>query len=95
MLLFHAVHTGPTYLIFPLIALSPVITIALSLLAAARAHRAGSAPSASCSRSRSLPLFDYEPGAGRQHTGRLVLLALVILAAWGVQAYFIKLANAP
>src|SRR5215472_10832683 len=32
MLLFHAVRTGPTYLIFPLIALSPVVTIALSLL---------------------------------------------------------------
>src|SRR5262249_40855234 len=30
MLLFHAVRTGPTYLIFPLIALSPVVTIALS-----------------------------------------------------------------
>ena len=27
MLLFHAVHTGPTYLIFPIIALSPVVTI--------------------------------------------------------------------
>ena len=26
MLLFHAVHTGPTYLIFPIIALSPVVT---------------------------------------------------------------------
>ena len=32
MLLFHAVHTGPTYLIFPVIALSPVVTIALSML---------------------------------------------------------------
>ncbi len=32
MLLFHAVHTGPTYLIFPIIALSPVITIALSMM---------------------------------------------------------------
>src|SRR6202012_1971406 len=31
MLLFHAVHTGPTYLIFPIIALSPVVTIALSM----------------------------------------------------------------
>ena len=31
MLLFHAVHTGPTYLIFPLIALSPIVTIALSV----------------------------------------------------------------
>ena len=32
MLLFHAVHSGPTYLIFPIIALSPVITIAMSML---------------------------------------------------------------
>src|SRR3954467_1573284 len=31
MLLFHAVHTGPTYLIFPVIALSPVVTIGLSM----------------------------------------------------------------
>ena len=32
MVLFHAVHTGPTYLIFPIVALSPVVTIALSML---------------------------------------------------------------
>ena len=32
MLLFHAVHTGPTYLIFPIIALSPVVTIGLSMV---------------------------------------------------------------
>jgi len=31
MLLFHAVRTGLTYLIFPLIALSPIVTIALSI----------------------------------------------------------------
>src|SRR5215469_15862418 len=32
MLLFPAVHTGPTYLIFPIIALSPVVTIGLSMV---------------------------------------------------------------
>ncbi len=32
MLLFHAVHTGRRIWIFPIIALSPVITIALSLI---------------------------------------------------------------
>src|SRR6185369_13048642 len=32
MLLFHAVHGGPTYLIFPVIALSPVVTIVLSMM---------------------------------------------------------------
>ena len=31
MLLFHAVRTGPAYLIFPVISLSPVVTVVLSL----------------------------------------------------------------
>src|SRR3954463_12714995 len=32
LLLFHAVRSGPTYLIFPIISLSPALTILLSLL---------------------------------------------------------------
>src|ERR1700682_2323781 len=32
MILFRAVTTGPTYLIFPIVALSPAVTIALSYL---------------------------------------------------------------
>ncbi|MGO2168646.1 EamA family transporter, partial [Pseudoalteromonas sp.] len=32
MLLFHAVDTGPAYLIFPIVSLSPLITIVLSFL---------------------------------------------------------------
>lgn len=93
MLLFHAVRTGPTYLIFPLIALSPVITIALS---------------ASWLRERvtwigalgiglalvSLPLFDYAPGeSAGGHGVAWFLYSLIILVAWGVQAFFMKLAN--
>lgn len=93
MLLFHAVHTGPTYLIFPLIALSPAVTIALSMvLLRERVTRIGAlglvlALSA-------LPLFDYSPGDGEHiHGIAWFFYSLVILVAWGVQAYFIKVAN--
>jgi uncharacterized membrane protein len=101
MLLFHAVHTGPTYLIFPIIALSPVITIALSmLLLKERVTKVGALGVVLAL--LALPLFNYSPGgeADAVSTGTSGLqgfswfvYALIILLAWGVQAYFMKLAN--
>jgi drug/metabolite transporter (DMT)-like permease len=93
MVLFYAVKAGPTYLIFPLISLSPVITIALSfLLLRERTGVLGVAGIvlAVCA----LPLFDYAPGTGPREYGLWFVLALGVLVAWGLQAYFIKLANA-
>ncbi len=110
MLLFHAVHTGPTYLIFPIIALSPVITIALSMLfLKERVSKVGALGVVLAL--IALPLFNYSPGdagavlsdaanpsaasagaSGLQGVTWFVY-ALVILFAWGVQAYFMKLAN--
>src|SRR6202046_4560901 len=58
MLLFHAVRTGPAYLIFPVISLSPVVTVVLSLaLLHERTGKLGALGIilALCS----LPLFDY------------------------------------
>jgi uncharacterized membrane protein len=101
MLLFHAVHTGPTYLIFPIIALSPVITIAMSMLfLKERVTKVGAFGVALAL--LALPLFNYSPGgeADAVSTGTSGLqgvswfvYALIILLAWGVQAYFMKLAN--
>src|ERR1700678_4125081 len=94
MLLFHAVRTGPAYLIFPVISLSPVVTVALSLLLLH--ERTGQLRTlrivlALCS----LPLFDYSGGASAGAYGELWFLpALGVLVAWGLQAYFMKLANA-
>ena len=105
MLLFHAVHTGPTYLIFPIIALSPVITIALSMLfLKERVTKVGAFGVVLAL--IALPLFNYSPGdgadagaaaadaaaAGAQSVSWFVY-ALIILLAWGVQGYFMKLAN--
>jgi uncharacterized membrane protein len=94
MLLFHAVRTGPAYLIFPVISLSPVVTVALSLaLLRERTGKLGTLGIvlALCS----LPLFDYSGGTSAGAYGQLWFLPAVgVLVAWGVQAFFMKLANA-
>src|SRR6202451_3252385 len=93
-LLFHAVRIGPAYLIFPVISLSPVVTVVLSMgLLHERTGKLGALGIvlALCS----LPLFDYAGGSGAGAYGQLWLLpALGVLVAWGVQAFFMKLANA-
>jgi uncharacterized membrane protein len=97
MLLFHAVHTGPTYLIFPIIALSPVVTIAFSMVfLKERVTKVGAFGVLLAL--VALPLFNYSPGgdagaAGLQGVSWFIY-ALIILLAWGVQGYFMKLANA-
>jgi len=96
MLLFHAIHTGPTYLIFPVIALSPVVTIALStLFLKERVTKLGAFGVLLAL--IALPLFNYSPSDGGS-SGPLgiawFVYALIVLLAWGVQGYFMKLANA-
>jgi drug/metabolite transporter (DMT)-like permease len=93
MLLFHALRTGPSYLIFPLIALSPIVTIALSVgwLKERVSWIGGLGIVIALA---SLPLFDYEPGETASGFGvAWFLYALIILFAWGIQAFFMKLAN--
>jgi uncharacterized membrane protein len=94
MLLFHAVRIGPAYLIFPVISLSPVVTVVLSLLLLReRTGKLGTLGIvlALCS----LPLFDYSGSVSAGAYGELWFLpALGVLVAWGLQAFFMKLANA-
>lgn len=92
MLLFRAVEAGPPYLVFPIVSLSPALTIALSFgLLGERTGTLGVAGIvlALCS----LPLFDLQVGQQGQTLGLWFVLALLVLLAWGLQAYFIKLAN--
>ncbi len=95
MLLFHAVRIGPTYLIFPIISLSPVVTIVMSLELAARAHRqarrAGHRARAVLAATVRL-LGALQAAAALASCGSA--LALGVLIAWGVQGFFMKLANA-
>jgi drug/metabolite transporter (DMT)-like permease len=92
LILFHAVRVGPPYLIFPIISLSPAITIALSL--ALLKERTGWMGALGIVLALvALPLFDYRSDGGAVGYGLWFVLALAVLVAWGVQAYVIKLAN--
>ena len=93
LLLFYAVRIGPPYLIFPIISLSPALTIALSFVLLK--ERTGVLGVIGIGLALlSLPLFDYRSGDDAAGYGLWFVLAIAILGAWGVQAYFIKLANA-
>jgi drug/metabolite transporter (DMT)-like permease len=93
LLLFHAVTVGPTYLIFPIVSLSPIVTIALSVaLLRERTGKLGIAGIVLAV--LSLPLFDYSPEPGAHSYGLWFFLAMGVMIAWGLQAYFMKLANA-
>ncbi|AQR75059.1 DMT family transporter [Sphingomonas sp. LM7] len=91
LLLFHAVKTGPAWLIFPIISLSPVVTVALSLtVLRERTSLIGWAGIVLAL--VALPLFDFSP-QGLAGGGTWFLLALLVMLAWGLQAFVMKFAN--
>jgi uncharacterized membrane protein len=93
MVLFYAVTTGPAYLIFPVISLSPVVTIALSyLLLGERTNKVGA--TGILLALLALPLFDFSLQGFSEGEGLgWFLLSLMVMGCWGVQAFFMKLAN--
>lgn len=93
MVLFHAVSQGPTYLIFPIISLSPMVTIILSYTFLK--ERTGILGTIGIILALlALPLFDYSDGNETADYGYLwFILAVIVLLAWGLQAYFMKFAN--
>ena len=94
MLLFNAVKTGPAYLVFPLISLSPMVTVLLSF-SILRERTTWLGGIGILLALISLPLFDYSGGSEPSTFAQLWFLqALGVLVAWGLQAFFMKLANA-
>ena len=92
MLLFKALTIGPAYFIFPIISLSPAITIVMSF--ALLRERTGKLGALGIALALvALPLFDLTLGQGSTGSFGWFALALLVMAAWGVQAYFMKLAN--
>ena len=92
MVLFYAVARGPAYLIFPIISLSPIVTIALSfVLMRERTGRLGTLGILLAL--LALPTFDFAPGSGGGASSAWLIPAMVVMLCWGVQAYFMKAAN--
>lgn len=90
MVLFYALSRGPAYLIFPIISLSPIVTIALSFLL--MGERTGKLGMLGILLALiALPMFDFRAGAAEG--GGWLLPAIAIMVFWGFQAYFMKAAN--
>lgn len=93
MVLFYALTRGPAYLIFPIISLSPLVTIVMSY--ALLGERTGKLGLIGIVLALiALPIFNYAPGDSPAASGsEWFVLALIVLLCWGVQAYFMKSAN--
>jgi uncharacterized membrane protein len=93
IILFQALKTGPAYIVFPLISLSPVLTIVLSHLflkeKANLLHWFGIVISLIA-----IFLLSYKsPDDANIKEGNWLLLSILVFIAWGVQAYYLKVAN--
>jgi drug/metabolite transporter (DMT)-like permease len=91
-LLSRALIEGPAHLIFPIISLSPIITIILSfLLLKEKVDKRGL-----CGiflAIVALPLLSLSPPTDSGSGLMWLFYALIIMAAWGFQAYVMKFAN--
>jgi len=93
LILFQALRTGPAYLVFPFVSLSPLVTILLSLLLLKEKASIKSWMGIVIALV-AIPLLSYQPPATSQKFGVFwIFLALLVFLLWGVQAYFLKLAN--
>jgi drug/metabolite transporter (DMT)-like permease len=95
LVLFEALRRGPAYLVFPVISLSPVVSVLLSvlLLGETASPRAWAGIVLALV---SMPLVAYQPkGGASAGAGRLwFVMALAVFLAWGIQAYVLRFANA-
>ncbi len=93
LVLFEALRSGPAYLVFPFISLSPVVTILLSyVLLKERASLRGWIGIILAL--IAIPLLSYQSANGDGSKGYLwIILALIVFLAWGFQAYVMKFAN--
>lgn len=93
IILFQALRDGPAYIVFPIISLSPVVTIFLSSIflkeTTTRKHWTGIALAIFA-----ILLLSYEEPESSTITNYLWLgLAIFVFFMWGIQAFVLKFAN--
>lgn len=93
LILFQALRTGPAYLVFPIISLSPMVTILLAywFLQERTSTRGWLGIALALA---AIPLLSYQEAEDQATRGYLwLILALIVFAAWGAQAFVMRFAN--
>ncbi|MFE5157825.1 DMT family transporter [Streptomyces sp. NPDC056697] len=90
LLLFHALANGPAYLIFPLVSLSPVVTVLMAMaLLRERINRLALVGVVAAL--AAIVLLSIPSGEDDSNShGPWLLMAILICVAWGVQAFCMR-----
>ncbi|MGW5718470.1 DMT family transporter [Amycolatopsis sp. NPDC003865] len=89
LVLFKALTIGPAYIIFPIVALSPAITV-LMAFAALRERLTALSWIGVVLALVAIVLFSVSSGDSQETSGTYLWLAIGVCIAWGVQAYFMR-----
>jgi drug/metabolite transporter (DMT)-like permease len=89
LVLFKALTIGPAYIIFPIVALSPAITV-LMAFAALRERLTALSWIGVALALVAIVLFSVSSGDSQETSGTYLWLAILVCIAWGVQAYFMR-----
>jgi drug/metabolite transporter (DMT)-like permease len=89
LLLFQALTMGPAYLIFPIVSISPAITVVMAMVLL-RERISGLAVVGLVAALAAIVLFSVTSASSEGSSGPWLPLAILICVAWGVQAYFMR-----
>lgn len=93
LILFQTLRLGPAYIVFPIISLSPVVTILMSFIIL-REKTDLRGWGGIIIALLAIPFLSYQPPENSQWGGYTwVILALFVFFAWGIQGFIIKSAN--
>ncbi|MDT0678558.1 EamA family transporter [Autumnicola musiva] len=93
LLLFQALRDGPAYIIFPLISLSPALTILLSVILLKEKTSFLKWIGIATAMVAIFFLSYQEPGASDARGYLWLGLSILVFAAWGLQAFIMKFSN--
>lgn len=89
LLLFQALTMGPAYLIFPIVSISPAITVLMAMVLLHERIKALAAAGLIAALA-AIVLFSITGASPDGSSGPWLPLAILICVAWGVQAYFMR-----
>lgn len=92
LILFQALRIGPAYIVFPFISMSPVITIALSIIflheKTSKVQKAGIFTAL-----LAIFILSVKPADSHVEGYVWIILATLVFLMWGLQGYVMKFAN--